>query len=102
MVATSQDPIQPGGDVGIVVEAEHGVRLGQRFGEFGAVAFGQATHSHDRADAAVLAVGGVEQGVDGILLRCVDEAAGVHHDRLGRVRVVNEAEPCLLYTSRCV
>ena len=38
---------QPGGDVGVVVEAEHRVGLGQRLGEVLAVALGQAADGHD-------------------------------------------------------
>jgi hypothetical protein len=37
-----EDRTQPAGDVGIVVEPEHGVRLGERRGELGAVPLGQA------------------------------------------------------------
>ena len=42
-----QDRAQPGGDVGVVVEAEHGVGLGQRLGEVLAVALGQAADRDD-------------------------------------------------------
>ena len=41
------DGPQPGGDVGVVVEAEHGVRLGQRVGQLGAVPLGDAADGDD-------------------------------------------------------
>ena len=88
-----EDRAQAGRDVGVVVEAEDGVGLGQRLGEVLAVALGQAAHGDDGAGAAVLLeVGGGEQGVDGVLLGRLDEAAGVDHDRLGVLGVVDEAE----------
>ena len=43
-----QDVVEPGGDVGVVVEAEHGVGLGQRLGELLAVPLGQAADRDDR------------------------------------------------------
>ena len=88
-----QDRAQPGGDVGVVVEAEHGVGLGQRLGELLAVALGQAADRDDGPGAAgLLEVGGGEQGVDGVLLGGLDEAAGVDHDGVGVLGVVDEAE----------
>ena len=86
---------QPGRDVGVVVEAEHGVGLGQRLGELLAVALGQAADRHDglAAGPVRLEVGGLEQRVDGVLLGCLDEAAGVDHHRVGLGGVGDEAEP---------
>ena len=78
------DRAQPRGDVGVVVEAEHRVGLGQRLGEVLAVALGQAADRHDGLGAAVLLeVGGLEQRVDGVLLGRLDEAAGVDDDGVG-------------------
>ena len=89
-----EDAAQPGGDVGVVVEAEHRVGLGQARGQVGAVPLGQAAHRDDRLGAAgVLEVGGLEQRVDGVLLGRLDEPAGVDHHGVGVGRVVDEAEP---------
>ena len=72
-------------DVGVVVEAEHRVGLGQRLGELLAVPLGQAADGDDRLGAAaVLEVGRREQGVDRVLLGRLDEAAGVDDARRRR------------------
>ena len=95
-----QDRAELGGDVRVVVEAEDRVGLGQRLGEVLAVALGQAAHRHDRLRGAVgLEVGRREQGVDGVLLGRLDEAAGVHHHRVGVLRVVDEPETAGLEAS---
>ena len=87
------DRAQPGGDVGVVVEAEDGVGLGKRLGEVLAVALGQATDGDDGLRAAgLLEVGGLEQGVDRVLLGGLDEAAGVDHDGVGVLGVGDEHE----------
>ena len=44
---TGDDRAQPGGDVGVVVEAEDRVGLGQRVGEVLAVPLGQAADGDD-------------------------------------------------------
>ncbi len=85
------------GDVGVVVEAEDGVGLGQRLGEVLAVALGQAADGDDGLGLAALVgrglqVRGLQQGVDRVLLGRLDEAAGVDHDRVGVGRVVDEQE----------
>ena len=49
-----EDRLQPLGDVGVVVEAEHRVGLGQRLGELVAVALGQAADRDHRLVAAAL------------------------------------------------
>ncbi len=88
-----QDRPKSGGDVGVVVEPEHGVGLGQRRGEVLAVALGQAPDGdHGAGLPAALEVGRRQERVDGVLLRRLDEAAGVHHDGLGVLRVVDEEE----------
>ena len=98
------DRPQLGGDVGVVVEAEHGVGLGQRLGEVLAVALGQAADRDDGLGAATVACGGLqvgslEQGVDGVLLGGLDEAAGVDHHRVGVLGVLDEDEATRLEPS---
>ena len=53
-VSPADDRAQPGGDVGVVVEAEHRVGLGQRLGEVLAVALGQAADGDDGLGAAAV------------------------------------------------
>ena len=87
------DRAQPRGDVGVVVEAEDRVGLGQRLGEVLAVALGQAADGHHGLRPAVLLeVGGLEQRVDRVLLGGLDEAAGVDQDGVGVLRVGDEHE----------
>ena len=94
MGLAGQDPLQPCGDVGVVVEAEHRVGLGQALREVGAVPLGQTAHRDDRLRAAgLLEVGGREQRVDGVLLGLLDEPAGVHDDGVRVGRVCDEGEP---------
>ena len=93
MGLAGHDAAQPRGDVGVVVEAQDGVGLRQRLGQVLAVALGEAAHRDDRLRAAgLLEVGGRQQGVDGVLLGRLDEAAGVDHDGVGVVRVVDQLE----------
>ena len=80
-----EDVVEPVADGGVVVEAEHG-GLGQRAGELGAVALG---HAADR-DHRGAGVGGGEDRVDRVLLRRLDEAAGVDQDGVGVVGVVDQ------------
>ena len=88
-----QDRAEAGGDVGIVVEAQDGVRLGQGLGEVLAVALREAAHrDHGPGVPTLLEVGSGEQGVDGVLLGGLDETAGVAHDRVGVLGVVDEPE----------
>ena len=87
------DRAQPRRDVGVVVEAEHRVGLGQRLGEVLAVALGQAAHGHDGLGVpGLLEVGGLEQGVDRVLLGRLDEAARVDDHGLGVGGVRDEQE----------
>ncbi|GAA5012007.1 hypothetical protein GCM10025734_57110 [Kitasatospora paranensis] len=90
-VAAGQDGLQAGGDVGVVVEAEHAVGLGQRLGELLAVALGHAADRDDGLGPAVtLEVVGLQQGVDGVLLGGLDEPAGVDHGDVGVGGIVDE------------
>ncbi len=77
----------------VLVEAEHGIGLRHRLGEFPAVALGHAPDGDDGLDLAVpLQVGGGHQRVDGVLLGLLDEAAGVHHHGVGLIGFVDQAE----------
>ncbi len=85
---------EPVGDVGVVVEPEDGVGLRQLVGELDAVALGHAPDGDDGPHRAVtLEIRGREQGVDGVLLGLLDEAARVDHHGLRGARVVDEEEP---------
>ena len=76
--AAGEDGLQAVGDVGVVVEAEHAVGLGQRLGELLAVPLGHAADGHHGlGPAVILEVVGLQQGVDGVLLGGLDEATGV-------------------------
>ena len=87
------DAAQPRSDVGVVVEAEDGVRLWQGVGELGAVPLREAAdRDHGLRGSRALVVGCGEQGVDRILLGRVDETAGVDQDRCGGRRVVDKGE----------
>ena len=91
-VAAREDRLQVRAHVAVGVEAEHGVGLGQLVGELLAVALGEAADRDDllRAAAVALEVGGLEQGVDGVLLGLLDEAARVDDGDVGLGRVVDE------------
>ncbi len=80
---TGEHVVEPLVDVGVVVEAEHDVGLGQLCGQLGAVPLGQAADRDHLAGGD--RVGGGQQGVDGVLLRRVDEAAGVDDGDVGDV-----------------
>ena len=91
------DRPQAGRDVGVVVEAEDRVRLGERLGEVLAVPLGQAAHRDDGLGATAVAggrleIGRLEQRVDRVLLRSLDEAAGVDHHGVGVLGVVDQHE----------
>ncbi len=87
------DGAQPRRDVGVVVEAEDGVGLGQRRRQLGAVALGQAAYGHDGARPSLaLEVRGLQQRVHAVLLGALDEAAGVDHDGVGQRRITDQAE----------
>ncbi len=96
------DRSQLGGDVGVVVEAEDRVGLGQRLGQVLAIALGEAAHGDDGLGPAAvlhLQVRRLEQGVDGVLLGRLDEAAGVDQDRVGVLRIGDQHEPARLEAS---
>ena len=76
--AAVEDGLEAVGDVGVVVEAEDAVGLGQGLGELLAVPLGHAADGdHGLGPAVVLEIVGFEQGVDGVLLGGFDESAGV-------------------------
>ena len=78
-------------DVGVGVEAEHRVGLGQLVGQLLAVPLGQAAdRDHGAGPAGLLQRGGREQRVDRVLLGLLDEAAGVDHGDVGVGRVVDQ------------
>src|SRR5690606_35784112 len=70
---------EPGGDVRVVVEAEHRGRLRQAVGQLTAVPLGQAAGG----DHLRTAVGGGQQRVDRLLLGALDEPAGVDEHHVG-------------------
>ena len=78
----ADDVGQAFGEVGVGVEAEHGVGLGELVGQLLAVALGQAPDGDDLGPA-VRVVGGGQQGVDGVLLGLLHEPAGVDDDHVG-------------------
>ena len=92
---TGDDRAEPGGDVGVVVEAEHRVGLGQRRrrAPCRTARPGSRPRRRPAVRPVVLEVGGLEQRVDGVLLGRLDEAAGVDHHGVGVRRVVDEQEP---------
>lgn len=91
VVAAGEDRLQALGDVGVVVETEYRVGLGQRVGEFLAVALGHAADGDDGLRAAVtLEVVGLQEGVDGVLLGGFDEPAGVDDGDVGVGGVVDQ------------
>ena len=68
--------------------AEDGVDLGNFPFQLFSIPFGQtAGHDQPAARAALLMLRHLEDGVDRLLLRLVDEGAGVDHDHLGVRRV---------------
>lgn len=76
--ATVEDGLEAVGDVGVVVESEDTIRLGQGLGEVLAVALGHAADGdHGLGPAVVLQIIGFEQGIDGVLLGGLDESTGV-------------------------
>jgi len=80
-------------NVRVVVEAQDCVGLGKRVGELFAVPLGEAADCDDRLGAAgVLVVGRGQEGVDRILLRGLDETAGVHHHGVRLGGVLDEPE----------
>ncbi len=86
----AEDVGEPLGELGVVVEAEHGVGLGEAVGQLLAVALGQAP---DGDDLGARDVGGRQQGVDRVLLGLFDEAAGVDDDHIGMFVGVDKLPP---------
>ena len=89
-----QDRVQPGADVLVVVEAQDRVGLRQRLGELLAVALGQAADGDDGLGlpARVLRLGvrRGDQRVDRVLLRGLDEPAGVDHRDVRAVGILDQ------------
>jgi hypothetical protein len=83
-----QHVVEAGGDVGVVVEAEH-LGLGELAGELGAVALGQAAHGRDPGAR----IRGGEQLADGLLLGRLDEAARVDEDDIGVLALSPQRPP---------
>lgn len=89
--AAAQDGLQPVGDVGVVVEAEHPVGLGEGLGQLLAVPLGHAAdRDHGLGSALGLEVVGLQEGIDGVLLGGFDEAAGVDDGDIGGFGVLDE------------
>ena len=77
--------------VGIRVETEDGVGVRELVGQLLAIPLGQASDGDDLLGAAVLLeIGSLEQGVDRVLLRLLDEATGVDDGHIGLGSVVDE------------
>ncbi len=99
--AAVQDGLEPVGDVGVVVEAEHAVGLGQGLGELLAVPLGHAADGHDGLRSPMaLEVIGFQEGVDGVLLGGLDESTGVD-DRDVRVLGVLHEVPAVRLQAAC-
>jgi hypothetical protein len=81
--------VEPGTELRVVVEAEDGVGFGQRRGEVSAVPLRQAAHGDDFRRG----VRRCQHGVDRVLLRALDETAGVDHHGIGRFAAGNEGPP---------
>jgi hypothetical protein len=78
-LAPGEHVVEPFGDVGVVVEAEHlgvDVLAVERAGQLAAVPLGQAAHGRDLGTR----VGRLHHRVDGFLLGRLDEAARVDQD----------------------
>ena len=72
-------------DVLAVADADDGVRLGELGGGLLAVALGETSRQDELLDASLLLeLADLEDGLDGLLLRGLDEAAGVDD---GNVRI---------------
>jgi hypothetical protein len=75
--------VQPGGDVGVVVEAQHRLRLGEAVGQLAPVPLGHAP-GRDHLGAGV---GRGEQRLDRVVLGLLHETAGVDEDHVGALAV---------------
>src|SRR5450631_4233747 len=80
--------------VGVGVETEHRVRLGQLGGKLRAIPLGQAAHGHDLLGApGAFELGGLQERVDGVLLGLLDEAAGVDHSDISLGGIIDQQPP---------
>ena len=99
--AAVEDGLEAVGDVGVVVEAEHAVGLGKRFGELLAVPLGHAADGDDGlGPAVILQIVGFQEGVDGVLLGGFDESTGVDDGDV-RVRGVLDELPAVRCQAAC-
>ncbi len=79
------------GDAVELVGADEGIHLGHLFADVAAVALDQASGDDQLLRAAdFLVFGHFEDGIDGLLLSRIDEAAGVDHKHVGLVRMRRE------------
>jgi hypothetical protein len=89
-----QHRVKARADVDVVVKAEHRVGLRQRIGELGAVPLGETADRDDCSRSPrTLEVRGGEDGVYGVLLCRLDEAARVDEDDVGLAGLGHELEP---------
>jgi hypothetical protein len=87
--AAGDHVVQARTEVRVVVEAEHGGRLGQVLGQLGAVTLGHAADGHHLGAR----LRRLQQRVDRILLGRLDEPAGVHDDDVGALGPVRHLPP---------
>ena len=81
--------------VGVGVEAQHSVSLGQLGGELLAIPLGQAAHgNHLLGPSRDLELRSLEQSVDGVLLGLLNEAAGIDHRYIGLGSIIDQ-QPAL-------
>lgn len=83
------DVLQPTGDVGISIEAEHRGHLRERIRERAAVTIGQAA---DRDHGATY-LRRPQQGINRVLLRRCHETTRVHHDNVDVAIVTGDPPP---------
>ena len=93
MPLTGQDRPESISDIGVIVESEYGIGLRHGLGQLVTVALCQTSDGDDGLCAASpLEVASGEQRVDRVLLRRLDEAAGIDHQRVRRSRVGDQSE----------
>lgn len=88
-----KDRVEALRDVGVLVEAEHGVGLRHRLGEFPAVALGHAPDGDDGLDLAVpfKSAAAINVSTESFLA-CSMKPAGVHHHGVGLIGFVDQSE----------
>lgn len=94
------DRVELARDIGIVVETQHRIGLGELGGELLAITLRHAADRDDRlGPALVLEVSSSHQRVDRVHLGGLDEAAGVDHHRICVLGLVDQPETTGLETS---